>query len=185
MRVTIAISLLELVEGDITHENVDAIVNAANRTLRGGGGVDGAIHRSGGPAILQECKKIGGCTTGDAVITTAGNLKARHVIQTVGPVWSGGSHGEPALLESAYASSLALAASHKLVSISFPSISTGAYGYPLHEAARIALTSVIKHLRGITTLTTVRFVLFNRMILNAYSEALKELCADASDIGFT
>jgi O-acetyl-ADP-ribose deacetylase (regulator of RNase III) len=179
MQVKVAHSALELVEGEITQETVDAIVNAANNTLLGGGGVDGAIHRAGGPAIRDACKKIGGCATGDAVITTAGKLKARHVIHTVGPVWRGGIHGEPALLKSAYTASLALAASHKLASIAFPSVSTGAYGYPINDAARIALATVIEHLRGTTTLTTVRFVLFNRMTLEAYTTVLKELCSDA------
>lgn len=182
MKATVARSTIELVEGDITHQHVDAIVNAANCTLQGGGGVDGAIHRAGGPAILQECKKIGGCATGDAVITIGGNLQAGHVIHTVGPVWRGGSHGEPALLASAYAASLVLAVSHRLTSIAFPSISTGAYGYPLDQAARIALSTVLQHLRGATTLTTVRFVLFNRMTLEAYTDAMKALCADAVDI---
>jgi O-acetyl-ADP-ribose deacetylase (regulator of RNase III) len=182
MKVMIGRCSLELVEGDITHENVDAIVNAANSSLLGGGGVDGAIHRAGGPAIVQECKKIGGCPTGEAVITAGGKLQARHVIHTVGPVWRGGERGEPALLASAYANSVALAAAHELASIAFPSISTGAYGYPLEQAARIALAAVIKHLRGATTLSTVRFVLFNRMTLEAYEAAMKELCADVGDI---
>jgi O-acetyl-ADP-ribose deacetylase (regulator of RNase III) len=182
MQVMVGHSALELVEGDITHQKVDAIVNAANSSLLGGGGVDGAIHRAGGPAIVQECKKIGGCPAGEAVITTAGTLQARHVIHTVGPVWRGGSCGEAALLASAYAKSLALAVSHRLTSIAFPSISTGAYGYPLEQAARIALAAVIEHLRGATTLSIVRFVLFNRMTLNAYESAMKELSADSGDI---
>lgn len=183
MKLTVAHSSLELVEGDITLQQVDAIVNAANSSLRGGGGVDGAIHRAGGPAILEECKKIGGCPTGEAVITTGGMLQARHVIHTVGPVWRGGSRGEAALLAKAYANSLALAASHRLSSIAFPSISTGAYGYPLDQAARIALATVIKHLRGDTSIATVRFVLFNRMTLEAYQTALQELRAEAGDRG--
>jgi len=183
MKVAITRCTLELVEGDITGQQVDAIVNAANSSLLGGGGVDGAIHRAGGPAIVQECKKIGGCPTGEAVITNGGALPARHVIHTVGPVWRGGSHGEAALLARAYASSLALAATHRLASIAFPSISTGAYGYPLDQAARIALAAVIKHLKGDTTLSTVRFVLFNRMTLESYEAALTELCADDGDIG--
>jgi len=182
MKATIDQATLELIEGDITHQQVDAIVNAANSSLRGGGGVDGAIHRAGGPAILQECLKIGGCPTGKAVITTGGTLRAGHVIHTVGPVWRDGLHGEPALLASAYANSLALGAEHRLTSIAFPSISTGAYGYPLDQAARIALATVITHLRGATTFSTVRFVLFNRMTLKAYESALKELCAGAGII---
>jgi len=185
MKITVGRSVLELVEGDITLQKVDAIVNAANTTLLGGGGVDGAIHRAGGPSILQECKKIGGCATGDAVITGGGNLPARHVIHTVGPVWHGGSHGEPALLASAYAKSLALAAARKLTSIAFPSISTGAYGYPLDQAADIALAAVLEHLSGSTTLSIVRFVLFNRMTFEAYLHALRELCTGTVDISYT
>jgi O-acetyl-ADP-ribose deacetylase (regulator of RNase III) len=185
MKVNIGRSVLELVEGDITLQKVDAIVNAANNTLLGGGGVDGAIHRAGGPSILEECRKIGGCATGDAVITGGGNLPARHVIHTVGPVWHGGSHREPVLLASAYAKSLSLAGAHKLTSIAFPSISTGAYGYPLDGAANIALATVLEHLRGSTTLSTVRFVLFNRMTCEAYTHALRELCAGIVDINYT
>jgi len=185
MKITVGRSVLELVEGDITLQKVDAIVNAANTTLLGGGGVDGAIHRAGGPSILQECKKIGGCATGDAVITGGGNLPARHVIHTVGPVWHGGSHGEPALLASAYAKSLALAAARKLTSIAFPSISTGAYGYPLDQAADIALGAVLEHLSGSTTLSIVRFVLFNRMTCEAYTHALRELSTGTVDISYT
>lgn len=182
MKIMVERSALELVEGDITQQKVDAVVNAANTTLLGGGGVDGAIHRAGGPAILQECKKIGGCATGDAVITTGGKLPARYVIHTVGPVWRGGDHGEPALLASAYAKSLALAVAYRLTSIAFPSVSTGAYGYPLDAAARIALSTVVEHLRGSTTLSTVRFVLFNRMTLDAYKAALKSVCSGYDDI---
>jgi O-acetyl-ADP-ribose deacetylase (regulator of RNase III) len=181
MKITVVRATLELVAGDITHQKVDAIVNAANSSLLGGGGVDGAIHRAGGPSILEACKKIGGCPTGEAVITTGGKLAARHVIHTVGPVWRGGSRSEAALLASAYANSLALAAAHRLISIAFPSVSTGAYGYPLDQAARVALATVIKHLRGGTPVSTVRFVLFNRMTLEAYEAALMELCADAGD----
>ncbi len=185
MKITVGRSVLELAEGDITLQKVDAIVNAANTTLLGGGGVDGAIHRAGGPSILQECKKIGGCATGDAVITGGGNLPARHVIHTVGPVWHGGSHREPALLASAYAKSLALAAARTLTSIAFPSISTGAYGYPLDQAADIAIAAVLEHLSGSTTLSTVRFVLFNRMTCEAYTHALLELCTGTVDISYT
>ncbi|HXC50236.1 MAG TPA: O-acetyl-ADP-ribose deacetylase [Candidatus Limnocylindrales bacterium] len=138
--------VLSLVVGDITKQKVDAIVNAANTRLVGGGGVDGAIHRAGGPAIMLECNRIraekGGCPTGSAVATTAGNLAAKKVIHTVGPVWSGGRRGEADLLASAYRSSLELAASLGLRTVAFPSISTGVYAYPLKEAASIALSSI-------------------------------------------
>ena len=139
MQVTIGSAILELVEGDITQQKVDAIVNAANTTLLGGGGVDGAIHRAGGPAILEECKKIGGCPTGEAVITSGGNLPAQWVIHTVGPVWHGGEQGEPALLESAYRRCFDVALENRISSIAFPAISTGVYGYPKEQAAEIAL----------------------------------------------
>ncbi|MBI2851358.1 MAG: O-acetyl-ADP-ribose deacetylase [Chloroflexi bacterium] len=142
---------LSLIQGDITEQATDAIVNAANSSLMGGGGVDGAIHRAGGPAILDECKQIvarqGRLPTGKAVITGVGNLKARFVIHTVGPVWRGGNQGEPELLASAYTESLKLAAEKNLRSVSFPSISTGAYGYPLPEAANVALNAVASFLK--------------------------------------
>ena len=137
---------IALAVGDITKESTDAIVNAANSGLRGGGGVDGAIHRAGGPAIMAECRQIGYCPTGQAVITTGGNLKARYVIHTVGPVYRGGTKGEAGLLRSAYRTSLMLAAQRGLKSVAFPAISAGIYGYPLHEAARIALTTTIEFL---------------------------------------
>ena len=143
---------IELVQGDITDEETDAIVNAANSGLRGGAGVDGAIHRAGGPAIMAETRKIGGCPTGQAVITTGGNLKAKHVIHAVGPVYRGGTKGEAELLASAYRSSLKLASAHGLKSIAFPAISAGVYGYPLAEAARIALSTAIDYLRQHTDL---------------------------------
>jgi O-acetyl-ADP-ribose deacetylase (regulator of RNase III) len=168
---------LELLEGDITKVSADAIVNAANSSLLGGGGVDGAIHRAGGPAILEECRRIGGCPTGEARLTTAGRLPAKYVIHTVGPIWRGGSSGEQALLASAYRSSLRLAEEKRLESIAFPSISTGAYGYPLAEAARIALRTVIEHLRAGSGLREVKFVLFNPSVLRAYEAALEALVA--------
>ncbi len=130
-KVTINTSILELVVGDITKQETEAIVNAANSSLLGGGGVDGAIHRAGGPKILEECRKLGGCPTGEARITTGGNLKARYVIHTVGPVYHDGKRSEAELLSNAYRNSLALASQHKLRSVAFPSISTGAYGYPM------------------------------------------------------
>jgi len=171
---------LSIIQGDITKQATDAIVNAANPGLMGGGGVDGAIHRAGGPAILEECKQIvakqGRLPTGKAVITTGGNLRAKHVIHTVGPIWQGGNKGEAALLESAYRESLKLAAEHSLASVSFPSISTGAYGYPVAEAARVATTAVVSFLREqVTSLKEVVFVLFDSRTYEAYSSALTEV----------
>jgi len=171
---------LAIVQGDITRQATDAIVNAANSGLMGGGGVDGAIHRAGGPAILEECKQIiaqqGRLPTGRAVITTGGNLPARYVIHTVGPIWHGGDSGEAALLESAYRESLMLAAEKKLASVAFPSISTGAYGYPVDEAARIAVRTVASLLRQqATSVKEVAFVLFDPRTYQAYSSAIGEL----------
>jgi O-acetyl-ADP-ribose deacetylase (regulator of RNase III) len=139
--------VIELVQGNITLQEVDAIVNAANRGLRGGGGVDGAIHRAGGPEIMQECRHIGGCPTGSAVITGAGRLPARRVIHAVGPVYRGGASGEGELLAGAYRRSLGLAVGHGLRSVAFPSISTGVYGYPIRDASRIALRTAVDYLR--------------------------------------
>ena len=171
---------LRIIQGDITGQDTDAIVNAANPSLMGGGGVDGAIHRAGGPAILEGCKQIvskqGRLPAGKAVITTGGNLKARYVIHTVGPIWHGGSKGEPELLASAYQQSLELAAENNLSSISFPSISTGAYGYPVDKASKVAIGAAIAFLRQSTTsLQEVVFVLFDLQTFEAYSAALKEL----------
>src|SRR5512146_1499912 len=157
---TVAGARLELAEGDITRQDTDAIVNAANTTLLGGGGVDGAIHRAGGPKILEECRQIGGCPAGEARLTTGGNLKARYVIHTVGPVYRGGGHREAELLASCYRESLKLASVKGLTSVAFPSISTGAYGYPLAEAARIALKTAMEYLAGHPEIKLVRFVLF-------------------------
>ena len=175
MKISINKSILELVEGDITKQTTEAIVNAANATLLGGGGVDGAIHRAGGPLILEECKKIGGCPTGDARITTGGKLAAKYVIHAVGPVYRGGKKGEAQLLTSAYQSSLALASQHKIQSISFPSISTGAYSYPMEEAARIALTTVRDYLKEHPEIKLVRFVLFGQAAYEAYCRVLDGL----------
>ncbi len=171
---------LSLVEGDITQQSTDAIVNAANSSLMGGGGVDGAIHRAGGPAILEDCRKIvarqGRLPTGKAVITTGGNLKAKYVIHTVGTVWHGGESGEPELLTSAYRESLKIAEVNKLKSVCFPSISTGAYGYPLHEAAMVALETVIAFIKKeATSIKEVRFVLFGQSAFGVYEDALKEI----------
>ena len=175
MRLAVNRSVIELVEGDITRQDTDAIVNAANRSLLGGGGVDGAIHRAGGPAILAECRTQGGCETGDAKITTGGTLQARHVIHTVGPVYRAGSPEIARLLASAYRRSLEVADENRLASVAFPSISTGAYGYPIHDAARIALATVKGYLEGTTGIARVRFVLFGRKDLDVYASALKEL----------
>jgi len=170
---------LSIIQGDITRQATDAIVNAANSSLMGGGGVDGAIHSAGGPAILEECKKIvaahGRLPTGQAVITTAGNMPSKHVIHTVGPVWHGGERGEPGLLASAYRKSLELAAAEKLTSVSFPSISTGAYGYPVAQAARIALAEVISFLGNTTSIKKAVFVLYDSRTFDAYAAALGEI----------
>ncbi len=178
MEVSINQTKLAIIQGDITQQATDAIVNAANPSLMGGGGVDGAIHRAGGPIILDECKKIvnqqGRLLTGKAVITTAGNLKAQYVIHTVGPVWHGGSRNEAELLDSAYYECLKLATESKLTSISFPSISTGAYGYPVDEAARIALNTVFSFLKEqVTSLKDVVFVLFDSRTYQSYCSALQ------------
>ena len=170
---------ISIVQGDITQQTTDAIVNAANSSLMGGGGVDGAIHRNGGPAILEECKQIvarqGRLPTGEAVITTGGNLKAKFVIHTVGPIWHGGNKGEPELLASAYRESLKIATENNLSSLSFPSISTGAYGYPSAHAAKVALAAVIDSLKGETSIREVVFVLFDDSTRSIYANTLKEL----------
>jgi len=167
---------LSIIKGDITRQETDTIVNAANSGLMGGGGVDGAIHRAGGPAILEECKIIvarqGRLPTGKAVITTAGRMKAKHVIHTVGPVWRGGSEGESALLASAYRESLKLAAENRLKSICFPSISTGAYGYPVEEAAAVAVKTVSDFLAEETSIKEVIFVLFDERTYDVYATAI-------------
>jgi O-acetyl-ADP-ribose deacetylase (regulator of RNase III) len=180
MEVTINQTKLAIIQGDITKQATDVIVNAANPSLMGGGGVDGAIHRAGGPAILEECKKVvaqqGRLPTGKAVITTGGDLKAQYVIHTVGPIWHGGSRNESELLKSAYYECLKLATENKLSSISFPSISTGAYGYPVDEAARIALNTVFSFLKKqATSLKDVVFVLFDSRTYQGYYSALQEV----------
>jgi len=166
---------VELRQGDITAQDTEAIVNAANSTLLGGGGVDGAIHRTGGPTILEACKKLGGCTTGDAKLTTAGRLPAKYVVHAVGPVYRDGKHGEAKLLASAYSRSLEVAAAHAVSSIAFPSISTGAYRFPITEAARVALRAVADTLPACPSITLVRFVLFSAADLDVYAQALEEL----------
>jgi O-acetyl-ADP-ribose deacetylase (regulator of RNase III) len=166
---------IELILGDITQQKTDAIVNAANTTLLGGGGVDGAIHRSGGPTILEECRRHGGCATGDARITTGGRLKARHVIHTVGPVYRDGQRGEPELLASAYRRSLEVASQHGLRTVAFPSISTGAYRYPIRDAARVALRTVADYLRAHPDIELVRFTLFSADDLAIYQDAAREI----------
>ena len=176
--ITVNNAKISIIKGDITRQSTDAIVNAANSGLMGGGGVDGAIHRAGGPAILEECKKIvqsqGRLPTGQAVITTGGNLKAKYVIHTVGPVWHGGNSGEPELLASAYRESLALAAKHDLTSVSFPSISTGVYRYPVELAAGVALDAVKNFLSGNdTSVREVVFVLFDSKTYSVFNDKMK------------
>ena len=178
MKVEMHEVVLELVEGDITRQETEAIVNAANSSLLGGGGVDGAIHRAGGPEILAECRKLGGCDTGDAKITTGGRLKARYVIHTVGPVyWREGTGRAAELLASAYRRSLEVAAENGVRSVAFPSISTGAYGYPLDEAAPIALQTVIDYLAAQEEggIELVRFVLYGWQAYQVYQRALLRL----------
>lgn len=173
MEVKINKTTISLKKGDITQEDTDAIVNAANEALAGGSGVDGAIHRAGGPRIMEECRKIaGGCPTGQAVITSGGNLKARYVIHTVGPIYRGGKRNEPALLASAYRKSLELAAEKGLKTVSFPSLSTGAYGYPIEEASVIALETAIDFARGNTGIELIRFVLFSEDAYNTFKKTL-------------
>lgn len=178
MQISINKATLELVQGDITQQGTDAIVNAANPSLLGGGGVDGAIHRGAGPDLLAECRTLGGCETGDAKITRGYNLKAKHVIHTVGPVYRRDGTRAPELLASAYRRSLEVASENGLKSIAFPSISTGAYGYPLNEAAPIALGTVRDYLEDHPEIELVRFVLFDGKTLGAYEEALKKLSVD-------
>ena len=170
-------SRVKLIQGDITKLQVDAIVNAANSSLQGGGGVDGAIHRSGGPHILEACKQIrnkqGGCKTGEAVITTGGNLKAKHVIHTVGPVWNGGSNNEEQLLGNAYRNSLQLAVEHNISTIAFPNISTGIYGFPKRRAAEIAIDTVQQFLQSNDSIREVIFCCFDEENTNLYQQLLK------------
>jgi O-acetyl-ADP-ribose deacetylase len=166
---------IEVVEGDITKLKVDAIVNAANTTLLGGGGVDGAIHRAAGPELLEECRALGRCPTGEARITKAYKLPAKYVIHTVGPVWNGGKHKEDALLAGCYQSSLALAGVHGVRTIAFPAISTGAYRFPLERAARIAVREVRDFLKQNPSIEKVLLVCFDRPAYEAYLRVIEEL----------
>jgi O-acetyl-ADP-ribose deacetylase (regulator of RNase III) len=175
MEIKVGNAKIDLLEGDITDQDTDAIVNAANRSLLGGGGVDGAIHRAAGPQLLAECRTLGGCETGDAKITKGYKLKARHVIHTVGPVYHSAGRKASDLLASCYRSSLEVASQNKLKSVAFPSISTGAYGYPLAEAAPIALKTVMDYLKTHPDIEMVRFVLFGQEAYQAYEKSLKEL----------
>ena len=179
METKIGKTKLSLIQGDITLQETEAIVNAANTSLLGGGGVDGAIHRAGGPKILEECKAIrakqGGCPTGEAVITSGGNMKTKYIIHTVGPVWSGGNRGEEQLLRNAYYNSLDLAREKGIKSVSFPSISTGVYRFPIDKASRIALNTVKEFVQE-HNFVEVRFTLFSERDLKAYGDALKEIC---------
>ncbi len=175
MEVKVGSATIAVVQGDITKEQVDAIVNAANSGLRGGGGVDGAIHRAGGPAIMAECRKLGGCETGDAKITTGGDLPAKHVIHAVGPIYRNGKHGEPELLASCYRRSLEIATAHDLRSVAFPAISCGVYGYPLQDAARIAVSTVHGYLSTHENIELVRFVLFTPDAFETFQQALQAI----------
>lgn len=177
MQFDISGKTLQLKQGDVTLEEVDAVVNAANRRLAGGGGVDGAIHRRGGPSIMAETdsKYPSGCPTGSAVITSAGNLKARYVIHAVGPIWNGGKAGEAELLGSAYHKCLELAAENDCQSVAFPSLSTGVYCYPIDHASRVALKTAIEFLKSHDQPKLVRFVLFDEGAYGAFAAALEEL----------
>lgn len=182
MRITIDEKVVELVQGDITDQQVDAIVNAANSRLAGGGGVDGAIHRRGGPAIMEETRRRypEGCPTGSAVISGAGELPARYVIHAVGPIWQNGQQGEAEQLASAYRRSLELAVEHGCQSVALPALSAGAYGYPLNEASRVALRETIHFLQNHDGPLVVRFVLFSEDVWQAFANALNELTSESA-----
>ena len=180
MELIINSTKLKLIQGDITKENVDAVVNAANSSLMGGGGVDGAIHRAGGPAILEECRKIvakiGSLPKGEAVITTAGNMASRFVIHTVGPVWHGGERREAELLRNAYYNSLKIGAENGIESMAFPSISTGIYGYPIGKACNIALETVIDFIKSEEyKYSEVRFIVFSNYDMKVYEDEFSKI----------
>jgi O-acetyl-ADP-ribose deacetylase (regulator of RNase III) len=165
---------IEVVQGDITKQEVDAIVNAANTTLLGGGGVDGAIHRAAGPKLLEECRNLGGCPTGQAKITNGYHLPAKWVIHTAGPVWQGGGRGESELLASCYRNALSIAEKCFIRTIAFPSISTGAYGFPVERASKIAVSEIAKFLTQNRSIETVRIVCFDKLTYACYEKAVRE-----------
>jgi len=170
-------SRIQIVKGDITKLAVDAAVNAANSSLLGGGGVDGAIHLAAGLELLEECRLLGGCKTGEAKITKGYKLPAKHIIHTVGPVWRGGTRGEPELLASCYQSSLNLAVKNNIRSIAFPAISCGIYGYPVRDATKIAVTEILEFLRDRDSIDEVLFVCFDTEVHDAYLEVMRDASA--------
>lgn len=178
MQVQIGDSTLELVQGDITKEKVDAVVNAANSSLLGGGGVDGAIHHAAGPQLLEECRTLDGCETGDAKITRGYALPAKHVIHAVGPVYRDGKHNEPGLLASAYRTCLELASQNSCASIAFPAISTGVYGYPMEDAARIAFRTIIDYLGEHPEITLVHYVLYDARAFEVHARVLEQVLSE-------